>query len=97
MDAEQQQRVIELVRELPWADLDGAICGFEECPRLAFDATRDALATAVVRNGYKPPTRQLALTGTSRTRAPHFSLPLSARPSDVGRRPFRERRLTLTR
>lgn len=42
VNVEQQGRVLDLVKELPWADVDGAICGLEEALRLALEATDDA-------------------------------------------------------
>jgi hypothetical protein len=39
MNAEQQGRVLDLVKELPWADVDNAICGLEETLQLALEAT----------------------------------------------------------
>jgi hypothetical protein len=42
MNAEQHERVIDLVAELPWGDVDNAICGLEEALRLALEATDDA-------------------------------------------------------
>ena len=39
MNAEQQERVLDLVAELPWADVDNAICGLEDALRLALEAT----------------------------------------------------------
>jgi hypothetical protein len=43
MNVEQGVRVLELVNDLPWADVDGAICDFELNLRLLVDATRDSL------------------------------------------------------
>jgi hypothetical protein len=42
MTDEHETRLLEVITELPWADFDGAICGMEECLRLALEATRDA-------------------------------------------------------
>jgi hypothetical protein len=42
LNAEQQERVIDLVAELPWGDVDGAICCLEEALRLALEATDHA-------------------------------------------------------
>src|SRR4051812_31590841 len=43
MNAEQETRVRDLLADLPWDDLDGALRVMEECLRLALDATRHAL------------------------------------------------------
>jgi hypothetical protein len=42
MHVEQQQRVLDLVTDLPWADVEGAICCVEDALRLALEATEDA-------------------------------------------------------
>jgi len=43
MQDEQQARVQELLNDLPWADVDGAICDIELNLRLLLDATKDSL------------------------------------------------------
>jgi len=42
MRVEQQAQVVKLIAELPWADVDGAICDMELSLRLALEATQEA-------------------------------------------------------
>jgi hypothetical protein len=44
MNAEQRARVLHLVSELPWADIDDAIRDMELCLRLALEATQELAA-----------------------------------------------------
>jgi hypothetical protein len=43
MTEEQRARVLELVNDLPWDDVEGAIRDIELNLRLLVDATRDSL------------------------------------------------------
>ena len=38
----QEERALDLLAELPWADVDAAIRGMEECLRLALEATGES-------------------------------------------------------
>ena len=45
LTAEQQTRMIGLVVDLPWGDVEGAICGLEEALRLTLEATAEAFSS----------------------------------------------------